>query len=195
MTYATQIKSLKTNLQNPRVVGLEIEGILSKDLRILNWGWVYLPELFEILQRIFHSDLATKDIMHTPSEVYRRFGLLCNRDGAHPLLTWVGKDKYLVDGPEEPPYDQVYIPAGWSDRVIRVVSGDEKIINVTTEPYSYADDRENFRQLDISYKSRLGPFLRHQLVGTSVSGIRAILGFGKEPIGSTDTIQRVTWFT
>ena len=191
MSQLIKAKLQKVSITHPEIVELKIGGLRAEHAHIEKWGWVHVPDMFTILRRIFRTELGQYDIFHTPMEIFDRFGLLCNRDGNKPLFTWVRQNEYMVDGNDHPHDDSAYIPAGWWKRIRELVVSRQKIVKVTTEIHVYNWETDGLEQVDACTRSRLGPFFRHQLVGTDVGGEKTILRVGHEAASPTKEITEV----
>jgi hypothetical protein len=173
---------------HPAIFRLKINGIRDEDRHMENWGWVKLPQLNDCLMDIFRSGgLSVQDIMEDVFEIFRRYGLLCNREGDKPLFTWVSYRSYAIDSESLPPVGlDTCIPAGWAKRILRLVEKDNKILRVTSSPHVWHEEKGPqrgglFMKMPAPY---LGPFMRHQLIGHPQNGHPWVLCFNGEG-GST----------
>lgn len=170
---AVPIEMPKAETDCPAIYKLRIENFPSADQEILKWGWVEVSALIESLCYIYVPLKMQIEELNLPG-IFTNYGLLCNKSGNQPLLTWISQKNYVHNSTELPSpiaqqWSSIFIPAGWAKRIIAAARS--RILKVTTSPW-VRHGQDPF----------LGPFVTYQLVGHIHGEGKTIISYGGEAI-------------
>lgn len=163
-------------LEFPQIHKIELGGLPPEHKRIQEWGWVKIHDLMSCLS--FLDGMR----VNSAKDVFARYGLACNKEGDHALLTWVTTEGYVVDSQEEPPFTSdrvIHIPAGWAKRIIRLANSG--VVKLTTSPSEFPVIDSDFNEIKGEKE------IIHQRVGHKVNGEKIIVLFNGETRGGTTT--------
>lgn len=193
-----EISNVETNLARPAIYNLRIKGIDPKDAHIQKWGWVNLTTLFGCLVDLFRDNDGVPTVTECPSQIFERYGLLCNRQDALPLFTWVCDGYYAINSTKLPPQiDNSYIPAGWANRILQLTSyanRDERTVEVTSSLHVWHQENGPLKVKPFSRVPTYihGPFFRHQMIAHPFNGKPMVVVVGNESGSTTEEVRRIT---
>lgn len=185
---------LKMRMVHPPIYNIDSSPIPNESgAAFMHWGWVNILELAECLNSELKKE-GMPEIVHPWDDIYKRYGLLCETEARKGLTTWISSRDTGIKTSLMPPLDdirQIYIPAGWADRIMGAVQF--KVERVTLSPLvRHEHRRERPSRGGIFGQAKkedifLGPFIaQDQKIGHRPDGEKCVIIFGDEGGSTTE---------
>jgi len=166
-----------------------------EDMVMGTWGWMQLREVYWSLAHLHHR-AGLPEIPPDPYEIFRRYGLLCNRHEDTALFTWATFMEYERDVASFPPNRwHIYIPAGWGKRILRIAgSGIIKLSVVphVTHEISRPPTLACFGFVMETHPPIHGPFVKHQLIGHKLQREQTVVLLNGEGGSTTENARSIS---